>query len=266
MSFHSMVSRVRSQSFKTVHIRSKSSTLLSNMSEIHCAGTSDHSAPEVDTWGTKGHLTVDQQIALMEFVSQANEKHLNIVKFTVETLESVSLRFLRARQFDVTKAMTLLAEAVTKKEEAKALHFASVSGDECVKCDLEGLKKFYPHDFLGYDKFSRPILYELSGQVNPSAVTSMTTFASLIDYHWHVMEKELDSMFTVAAARNPGTPPVISTCAVLDLEGLGLVHCSGSTLDHVKAMVALDNTCYPETLGKMLVINAPWLAGMSVLQ
>jgi hypothetical protein len=50
------------------------------------------------------------------------------------------------------------------------------------------------------------------------------------------------------------------------LEGLGLVHCSGSTLDHVKAMVALDNTCYPETLGKMLVINAPWLAGMSVLQ
>jgi hypothetical protein len=26
-------------------------------------------------------------------------------------------------------------------------------------------------------------------------------------------------------------------------------------------MVALDNACYPEVLGKMLVINAPWLAG-----
>jgi len=52
----------------------------------------------------------------------------------------------------------------------------------------------------------------------------------------------------------------ISTCVILDLQGMNLSHFSPHAMEHLKAIVAIDNTCYPELLGKMLVINAPWIA------
>ena len=215
---------------------------------------------QMDTWGTKGYLVMEQHEALMEFISAAQESDLNEAKFTTESLESVSLRFLRARQFSVPNALDLLKKCVERKVAGNARYFAGLSPDECVKCDIEALNKFYPHSQLGYDKCNRPILYEQSGRVSPAAITTMTTFSALIDYHWLTMEKTLDEMFQAAATNGKG-PVVFSTCAVLDLEGLGVVHCTGAALEQVKALIALDNVCYPETLGKMFVINSPWLAG-----
>ena len=266
--------------------------------------------PELDTWGIKGFLTMDQHEALIEFMSRANESDLNEAKFSPESLENVSLRFLRARLFSVENALILLAECIQKKSAGRAAYFASVAcGDECVKCDLEALKKFYPHEQLGFDKFNRPILYERSGLVNPTAIACMTQFSNLLDYHWFMMERKLNAMFEVAAQRtlsvsavaaptaasskassstptstaentsNRGTSSpmplavpaateplaltssLISTCVILDLEGVGLVHCSGVCLDLMKSLITTDNSCYPETLGKMFVINSPWVAG-----
>jgi len=214
---------------------------------------------EVDTWGTKGYLLMEQAEALMEFMSVAKESDLALAKFDTESTESVSLRFLRARQFSVPDALELLRKCLEKKSTGKAKHFAKQPVADVVKCDVEALRKFYPHSILGYDKLNRPILYEQSGQINPAAITSMTTYSALINYHFLTMEKELSNMFEAAGA--DGKTPVFSTCAVLDLEGLSMVHCTGSAFEHCKALVALDNVCYPETLGKMFVINSPWLAG-----
>ena len=217
---------------------------------------------ELDTWGTKGYLTMEQSEALIQFMSTAKESDLSVAKFATEPLENVSLRFLRARQFSVANALELLKKCVERKTTGQAKHFATLTPDEVVKCDMEMLKKFYPHSHLGYDKLNRPILFEQSGQINPTAITSMTTFGALVDYHFHTMEKDLSDVFERATA--DGKPAVYSTCAILDLEGLSMVHCTGSSFEHMKSLVALDNVCYPETLGKMLVINAPWLAGMSL--
>jgi hypothetical protein len=217
--------------------------------------------PKVDTWGTKGFLVAEQHEALIEFLETVKTEDLTIAKFNAESLENVALRFLRARQFSVPDAAALLAKCVERKTSGRAQHFATVSADECVQCDIEALNKFYPHCMLGYDKLNRPVLFEQSGKINPAAITTMTTYASLVDYHWHTMEKNLNDMFDAAAQDSARGGAVISTCAVLDLEGLGLVHCTGAALEHMKALIALDNVCYPETLGKMLVINAPWLAG-----
>jgi hypothetical protein len=73
------------------------------------------------------------------------------------------------------------------------------------------------------------------------------------------MEQTLDGMFSDAATR--GSRSIVSTVAVLDLKGLNSSHVSSRILDHIKGMISIDNCCYPETLGKMFVINAPWLAG-----
>ena len=51
----------------------------------------------------------------------------------------------------------------------------------------------------------------------------------------------------------------ILTLAVLDLQGFGMAQMSQKCMDQIKLFVSVDNVCYPETLGKMLIINAPWL-------
>ena len=230
------------------------------MASFSNSNSSKDGASLVDTWGTKGFLTMDQHETLVAFLEEANADHLKIAKFNSESLENAALRFLRARKFVISDAKELLEACVQRKTSGRAQHFASLTPNECVQCDLESLKTFYPHAHLGYDKFKRPILFEQSGKINPSAITTMTTYSGLVDYHFWTMEHHLNEMFDIAAASNP-SESVISTCAVLDLEGLGVVHCTGAALEHVKALIALDNVCYPETLGKMFVINSPWLAG-----
>ena len=51
----------------------------------------------------------------------------------------------------------------------------------------------------------------------------------------------------------------LNTLAIMDMTDFGAEQCSKMCLDQVKLFVTTDNVCYPETLGKMLVINAPWL-------
>lgn len=226
-----------------------------------CEPSSEMSAAtteQLDTWGQPGHLTAVQEEALKQFREQVEISNLNKAKFRVESEENVSLRFLRARQFNVANALQLLQECVKKREELKADYWAQRSPDECANCNVDAMKKWYPHGDFGFDKFNRPILYELSGHVEGAAIYQMTTLDHCINYHWWTMEYSLNRMFDEAATRGP---VIISTCAVLDLTGLNSSHASNTILNHVKAMIAIDNVCYPETLGKMLVVNAPWLAG-----
>mmetsp|Transcript_6270 Transcript_6270/g.13847 ORF Transcript_6270/g.13847 Transcript_6270/m.13847 type:complete len:295 (+) Transcript_6270:129-1013(+) len=214
-------------------------------------------------WGTIGHLTPDQAVALSDFTRQADERDLETVKFSVEAPQNACLRFLRARQFNVPKALLLLSECVQRKTAGKAAHFADLTPEECLHCDPTALKLWYPHTYLGYDKLRRPVLLEQSGMINPAVMAQLTSLPKLIDYHWHNMERVLSDMFEAqneGAGAGAGAGAVISTCVILDLAGLHMGHCSSTMMDHVKALVAMDNACYPELLGKMLVINAPWLA------
>ena len=121
---------------------------------------------EPANWGQIGHLTHVQDEALKHFIEQTPADHINMAKFTVETVEQVSLRFLRARQFDVIKAKELIAECFKKKTEGKARVHASMKPEECLQCDIHVLKNMYPHTMRGFDHQNRPVLFEYNGKVN----------------------------------------------------------------------------------------------------
>jgi hypothetical protein len=216
-------------------------------------------APKLDSWGQPGNLTPTQQDAYTSFRTQVKESELDIVKFKIESYENASLRYLRARNFNVTNAIQLMNDCIKRKTDDRYDFYAGLRPEQCTECDIEALNKYYPHGQVGYDIFNRPILFEHSGAVDGHAIHQMTTTEKLIHYHWWSMETSLNDMFE-KAPRKAGEPPLISTCVIIDLAGLNMHHCSGIVLEHVKAMVALDNVCYPEILGKMLVVNAPWLA------
>jgi len=214
-----------------------------------------------ENWGQIGYLTESQEQILKQFIDEVPNEELLSAKYTVETIEQVSLRYLRARQFDLTKAKDLLHESFKRKIDGKAEYYSKLRPEECANCDIAALKRFYPHTQRGFDRKNRPILFERNGRTDVNAVFLMTTKETLINYHWWTMETALDELFTEASTKfTDNKYTTISTCAILDFDNLGLTHCSSKMLDLVKMFIALDNVCYPETLGKMLVVNAPWIA------
>lgn len=226
---------------------------------------SEPSHVHIETWGTLGHLNASQQEALDQFKTKVELTELDKTKFQVESYDNVSLRFLRARSFNVQNAVQLLHDCIKRKESGHSTKYINLTPDECANCDLETLKRWYPHAIIGYDRFNRPLLFEHSGAVDANAIYQMTTLEGLVNYHWYSMDNVLNKMFDKAAEKcKEGENVLISTCVILDFTGLNMHHGSTKVLDHVKAMIAIDNMCYPEILGKMLVINAPWLAGKKI--
>lgn len=215
-------------------------------------------------WGKLEHLNSSQTDCLKLFLEQCDKNNLEIAKFSVESNENGALRFLRARQFDLEKSLQLLVDCVNRLYEGDAMLWASRDKDECGNCDIDALKNWYPHCIKGMDKLGRPILWEHSGGINPAVVLSMTTRENLLKYHWWSMEKHLDEAFTncakISEENKSELPQNISTVGIIDLNGFGMAHCTAKMLDQVKGLVAVDNICYPELLGKMFVLNAPWLA------
>ncbi len=55
----------------------------------------------------------------------------------------------------------------------------------------------------------------------------------------------------------------ICALAVLDLKGMGMAHVTQKCMDQCKLLIGTDNIAYPETLGKMLIINAPYVINIA---
>lgn len=155
----------------------------------------------VNTWGQLGHLTAPQEVAFKKFQTDAKASDVEAAKYTVETFDQCCLRFLRARQFDSEKAVILLTECISKLTEMKAAYWSQLTPDECASCDIAALKNFYPHVQSGFDKLNRPLLFEHTGKMNPSAILQMSNRRNLINYHWWSMENSLDQKFNEAAKR-----------------------------------------------------------------
>jgi hypothetical protein len=143
-----------------------------------------------ENWGRFGHLTPEQQSASEAFLSK-HESALELNKYPSESSVNVALRFLRARKFDIELAGDLLFECNKRKREGGAFVCKELSPAECAKCDVVAMKNFYPHTMAGFDKQGRPILWEISGSLNVTALLVMMSRETLINYHWWTMETKV---------------------------------------------------------------------------
>lgn len=60
----------------------------------------------------------------------------------------------------------------------------------------------------------------------------------------------------VACSAAAGRPITSLTC-ILDLEGVSSAMAGAATRAYIKKATSIDGAFYPETLGKMFIINAP---------
>ncbi|KAJ5094706.1 hypothetical protein N7456_010567 [Penicillium angulare] len=171
--------------------------------------------------------------------------------------DAMMLRFLRARKWDVNKAFAMMMEAIVWR--VKEMH---VDDEVMAKGELRALKqeqgsdakeKKEGKDFLdqmrmgksyvhGTDKLGRPIVVIQVRLHKPGAQSEET----LERYIVHVIE----------SVRLTLAPPVETACVLFDMTGFGL---SNMEYPPVKFILKCFEANYPESLGIMLIHNAPWV-------
>ncbi|KZP14434.1 CRAL/TRIO domain-containing protein [Athelia psychrophila] len=158
--------------------------------------------------------------------------------------DSTMLRFLRARKWDVTAALGMLACMIAWRVEL-AVDEIVEAGEEGLNRDLPGFDlqmrsgKSYLH---GTDAQGRIVIY-IHVQIHNSR---QQTFEALRAF----------TIFSVETGRLFLAPPTNQACLVFDLTNFGL---SNMDWAFIKFLVKAFEAYYPETLGVLAIHKAPWV-------
>ncbi|KAI2700123.1 hypothetical protein CBS147317_8484 [Penicillium roqueforti] len=175
-----------------------------------------------------------------------------------ENPDSLLLRFLRARKWDVGKAFSMMASNILWRKEMEVDEEILPRGEEYALEQSRSAKttskeKKEGADFInqlkmgksflhGLDRDGRPVIYARVKIHKPGAQSE----EALERYIVHVIE----------ATRLILAPPVETGTIVFDLTGFGL---SNMEYPPVKFILRCFEANYPESLGQLLIHNAPWI-------
>jgi len=166
------------------------------------------------------------------------------------------LRFLRARKFDVTNAESMLRETLDWRKEVAADDILNDPGIGVGAID-DTFHEVISHAFHKYDKLGRPVYFEKTGEINLAELTDTFSPEQLVRRHIWYMELQISNMRkSPQDARNGGTRRVEQMVHIVDLKGLSLMP-DFSTINVFKETTHMDQTYYPERMGKMILIRAP---------
>eukprot|EP01043_Picozoa_sp_COSAG02_P030813 COSAG02_NODE_1985_length_10186_cov_5.320214_2_plen_551_part_00 len=207
--------------------------------------------------GEVGNLTDEQSAAVTRLREAAglNEGQMDT---------RAALRFLRARDFDVAAAKeqwtTMLAwrarELIDNLCRADSFEPPQV-------CDtVLRLQSLYPHCMCGYDRGGRPVRIECMGRVEVAELYKHCTEEEICRYHvWQ--QEEVMSRFLPACFQRTGQEHDQVT-VVMDMTSARLRDLTRADARlHIKNFITTLSNYYPETLHRMVIINAPSVLSMA---
>ncbi|KAL2826983.1 CRAL-TRIO domain-containing protein [Aspergillus cavernicola] len=202
-------------------------------------------APEAKA-GHPGHTTPEQDAKVEQLRSELEQEGYT------QRLDTLTLlRFLRARKFDVaaSKAMFVASEKWRKE-----------FGTDDLARDFEypektQMFKFYPQYYHRTDKDGRPVYIEKYGRIDLNAMSKITSDDRMLKNLVTEYEKLADPRLP-ACSRKSGK--LLETCcSIMDLKGVGITSVP-SVYNYLSRASGISQNYYPERLGKLYLINAPW--------
>ncbi|KAJ9143228.1 Phosphatidylinositol-phosphatidylcholine transfer protein [Coniochaeta hoffmannii] len=196
--------------------------------------------------GFPGHLTAAQQ-------AQVHQLRLMLeAEGYTQRLDTITLlRFLRARKFDVNLSKKMFVDCENWRKETNL--------DEILPTwdypEKEQMFKYYPQYYHKTDKDGRPVYIEQLGNIDLHAMYAITTQERMLTNLAVEYERVADPRLP-ACSRKAGY--LLETCCtIMDLKGVGISKAS-QVYSYVRSASGLSQNYYPERLGRLYVINAPW--------
>ncbi|OQE16881.1 hypothetical protein PENFLA_c026G00446 [Penicillium flavigenum] len=202
-------------------------------------------APESQS-GHSGHTTPEQDAKMHQLRVELEKLGHS------ERLDSLTLlRFLRARKFDVEAAKTMFMNSETWRKEFGTDDLARTFKYP----EKEKVFEYYPQYYHKTDMDGRPVYIEKMGKIDLNKMNQITTSERMLKNLVTEFEKLSDPRL-LACSRKAGK--LLETCCtIIDLKGVGITSVS-SVYGYVKQASDISQNHYPERLGKLYIINAPW--------
>ncbi|PYH43563.1 SEC14 family lipid-binding protein [Aspergillus saccharolyticus JOP 1030-1] len=202
-------------------------------------------APEAQP-GHPGHTTPEQDAKVEQLRSELEQ-----LGYT-ERLDTLTLlRFLRARKFDVALAKAMFIDSEKWRKE--------FGTDDLVRTfdytEKPQVFEYYPQYYHKTDKDGRPVYIEKLGKIDLNALHKITTEERMLQNLVTEYEKLADPRLP-ACSRKAGK--LLETCCtIMDLKGVGITS-APSVYGYLSQASGISQNYYPERLGKLYLINAPW--------
>ena len=117
--------------------------------------------------------------------------------------------------------------------------------------------KQYPQLYYGHARNGCPLFISQPGMINIDAISVLTNLPKIINFHWYAMMHEYARKLQDEQRASNGTFKRFECVCILDLAGLTASKVGKRELNLIKVQAAIDSLCFPETLNKMVIVNAP---------
>ena len=170
-------------------------------------------------------------------------------------------RWLRARKFKYDDVISMIEEATEVRADARKHDFYP-DPSEALGCEPSVFQAQYPQLYHGYAKNGCPVFISKPGILNCDGMECITTLDGILKFHWHVMMHDYKMRLLKHKEAHPNFTR-FECVVVIDLDHLSTSQLSQRALSIVKTQTAIDSVCFPETMNRTLVINAPRFFSMT---
>ncbi|KAJ3046436.1 cytosolic factor, phosphatidylinositol/phosphatidylcholine transfer protein, partial [Quaeritorhiza haematococci] len=195
------------------------------------------------------HISPNQQELLDHFKSEL-EKDPHYKKDIHD--DRLLLRFLRARRFKIPDAKKMFLDAEQWRDSFGVENIVQTFAFP----EIVEVRGIYPRFYHKTDKMGRPVYIEQLKHMDAKKLWGITHPDRMMKHYVREYEKLLRYRFSACSAQT-GTK-IEQGCTILDLKGVQM-HQFAQVNKIINQVSVIAQNYYPETLGKMFIINAPVL-------
>mmetsp|Transcript_11319 Transcript_11319/g.25812 ORF Transcript_11319/g.25812 Transcript_11319/m.25812 type:complete len:447 (+) Transcript_11319:77-1417(+) len=217
-------------------------------------------------WGMPGHLTKEEVDVFMKFRDEV-EKRGGEFRNTIYSFGDIEgeafclTRWLRARKYKLDEVIKMVEEATEVRADARKVDFYP-NPEEALGCEVGVFMAQYPQLYHSVAKNGCPVFISKPGVLNTDGMECITTLDGILKFHWHVMIHDYKLRLAKRKEENPDFNN-FQCVTIIDLEHLSASQLSQRALSIIKTQTAIDSVCFPETMNRTLVINAPRFFSMT---